>query len=107
MTDSSKRERVRRTPTYRKAFIGDNVYESGGAIITPEHLNIIVYAFIPPFDSSPLTISIPKDQVEYPDGHFTKLYRRYESRNWNIQEIKPKEETHEKVEIHPQTGRPV
>lgn len=83
MTDSSKRERVRRTPAYR------------------------TYYFYPPFDGEPIAVIIPEDQVGFTGGHFTKLYRRYESRNWKIQEIKPKEKTHEKRELHPQTGQPV
>jgi hypothetical protein len=48
---------------------------------------------------------VPDDQVEYAAGHFTKLYRRYESRNWTITEIKPKEKTNEVSQIHPQTGK--
>ena len=95
----------RNTSDYRITSIENNIYEYGGAIITPEILNIRVYSFVPPFDSQAYLYSIPNDQVEYPDGHFAKLYRRYESRNWTITEIKPKEKTNEVSQIHPQTGK--
>ncbi len=100
MTTPSKR-----TPNFRITSIENNIYEYGGAIITPEILNIRVYSFIPPFNSLAHIHMVPDDQVQHRDGHFTKLYRRYESRNWRIEEIKPKEKHNEKREIHPQTGQ--
>jgi hypothetical protein len=48
---------------------------------------------------------VPEDQVEFSNGHFTKTIRRYEAKNWNVEEIKQKEEKDEKREIHPQTGK--
>ena len=54
-----------------------------------------------------MAIIVPKDQVEYNDGHFTKTIRRYEAKNWDIKEVKPKEKKDEKIAIHPQTGKPV
>ena len=97
---------VSRDPSdYRITYIENNIYEGGGAIITPEILNIRVYSCVPPFDSQAYLHIIPNDQVEYPDGHFAKLYRRYESRNWTITEVKQKEKTNEESQIHPQTGK--
>ena len=95
----------RNTSDYRITSIENNIYEYGGAIITPEILNIRVYSFVPPFESLAYLHMVPDDQVEYAAGHFTKLYRRYESRNWTITEIKPKEKTNEVSQIHPQTGK--
>lgn len=66
-----------------------------------------VFYFYPPFEGEPMSIIVPEDQVEYHDGHFTKTIRRYEAKNWNVQEIKQKEKTNEESQIHPQTGRPV
>jgi len=97
----------RNAPQYRKILIENHIYKGGGAIITPETLNIRIYSSIPPFNSEPCIHIIPADQVEYHDGHFTKLYRRYESKNWRIEEIKPKEKVYEPKQIHPQTGRPI
>ena len=77
----------------------------------PEAMRVVrkpsyrTYYFYPPFDGDPIAVIIPEDQVEYTDGHFTKLYRRYESRDWKIQEIKPKEKHNETRELHPQTGQ--
>ena len=65
------------------------------------------YYFYPPFEGDPIAVIIPFDQVEFHDGHFTKLYRRYESKNWRIEEIKSKEKVYETPQIHPQTGRPI
>jgi len=72
--------------------------------VSPEYR---IYYLYPPFDGDPVAVIIPKDQVKYHDGHFTKLYRRYESKNWRIEEIKPKEKVNEESQIHPLTGRPV
>ena len=64
-----------------------------------------VFYFYPPFDGEPLSMIVPEDQVEYENGHFTKTMRRYEAKNFNVKEIKQKEEHNEKREIHPQTGK--
>jgi hypothetical protein len=64
-----------------------------------------VFYFYPPFDGEPSSMIVPEDQVEYHDGHFTKTIRRYEAKNWSVEEIKPKEKHNEKREIHPQTGQ--
>ena len=48
---------------------------------------------------------VPGDQVEYHDGHFTKTIRRYEAKNWRVEEKKPIEEHNEESQIHPQTGK--
>jgi len=45
-----------------------------------------VFYFYPPFDGEPMAIIVPKDQVEYNDGHFTKTIRRYEAKNWDIKD---------------------
>ena len=66
-----------------------------------------VFYFYPPFDGEPLSMIVPEDQVEYKNGHFSKTIRRYEAKNFNVREIKQKEEKDEKREIHPQTGKPV
>ena len=66
-----------------------------------------VFYFYPPFGGEPLSMIVPEDQVEYENGHFTKTMRRYEAKNFDVKEIKPKEEHNEKTEIHPQTGKPV
>ena len=50
---------------------------------------------------------VPEDQVEFNNGHFTKTIRRYEAKNWSVEEKKPKEEHNEESQIHPQTGKPV
>jgi len=70
-------------------------------------INYRIFYFYPPFKGESMAIIVPKDQVEYNDGHFTKTIRRYEAKNWDIKEIKIKEKKDEKIAIHPQTGEPV
>ena len=50
-----------------------------------------VFYFYPPFEGEPLSMIVPEDQVEYENGHFTKTMRRYEAKNFDVKEIKPKE----------------
>lgn len=66
-----------------------------------------VFYFYPPFEGEPMSIIVPEDQVEYHDGHFTKTIRRYEAKNWDVQEIKQKEKPSEDSQIHPLTGQVV
>ena len=66
-----------------------------------------VFYFYPPFDGEPMSVIIPEDQVEFDNGHFTKTIRRYESKNWRVEEKKPIEVHNEESQIHPQTGKPV
>jgi len=66
-----------------------------------------VFYFYPPFDGEPMSVIIPEDQVEFSNGHFTKTIRRYESKNWRVEEKKPIEVHNEESQIHPQTGKPV
>jgi hypothetical protein len=92
---------------YDKTYLEEDIYKDGGVIITPGTSNIRVYAFVPPFKSQAYIHIIPDDQVEFANGHFAKLYHRYESHNWTITEIKKKEERNEKTQLHPQTGESV
>ena len=64
-----------------------------------------IFYFYPPFNGGPSVMIVPEDQVEFNNGHFTKTIRRYEAKNWSVEEIKPKEKHNEKREIHPQTGQ--
>ncbi|MDP6755884.1 MAG: hypothetical protein QF769_07145 [Candidatus Marinimicrobia bacterium] len=72
-----------------------------------ESPKIRVYYFYPPFEDEPMAVIIPASQVLFNDGHFKKLYQRYESHNWTITEIKQKEKVYEETQIHPLTGDPV
>ena len=66
-----------------------------------------VFRFYPPFNGGPSVMIVPEDQVEFSNGHFTKTIRRYESKNWRVEEKKPIEVHNEESQIHPQTGKPV
>ena len=50
---------------------------------------------------------VPEDQVEFSNGHFTKTIRRYEAKNWDVKEVKQKENKSAKSQVHPQTGKAV
>jgi len=62
-----------------------------------------VYYFTHPKSDEPeMVIIVTENQTSR--NHFQKLYRRYENKGWNIEEIKQKEKQYVTKEQHPQTG---
>ena len=63
------------------------------------------YYFYPQNSEEPqIVMIVNKDELNKQRGPFKKTWRRFESKGWSIQEIKPKEKKYAKKSIHPQTG---
>ena len=68
-------------------------------------MNYKIYYFYPPnVDEPQLVMMVHKNELKKRSGPFRKTWRRFVSKGWSIQEIKPKEKKYEKKSIHPQTG---